>query len=206
MENLTMTTNMEKKMDQILNELRDMRAEVSEIKKSIVKLEDPPKRMDNLEEDYPGMANELQAYKKENNELKERVKALEQYSHANNIIIGGIPVSKNENLREIIRLLAQKLDIAYISCTSTTNKKRGTTHNCKIHRPGKEECASKRSEKEKTQQLMPKPETKYSDFLRRPLHNGEQKTAVASQATKSSRSGQIRVGQRLQCTYKNIRR
>lgn len=105
---------LEAKLDAIGNDIREIKGEMMEMRKireSLDKLNQLPKRLETLEEDVLGMADDVDDCKKENQRLKERLVSLEQYSRKNNLLISGIRVSEDENVREIVKKMAASMGI-----------------------------------------------------------------------------------------------
>ncbi len=75
------------------------------------KLNELPKRVNSLEEDMAGLADDVDNWKAEGQMMNNRIVALEQYSRKNNVLISGIPILQNENVREIVRSMADSMGI-----------------------------------------------------------------------------------------------
>lgn len=90
--------------------------EVSEIKSSLINL---VKRVTKIEEEAEKIKSEnlelrteVMDLKQENKILKSNINQIEQYSRKNNVIVNGIPEEKGENIREIIKAIADVLDVS----------------------------------------------------------------------------------------------
>jgi len=106
--------SLEETLKQIQRDLADIKREIGAIPKlndAIEKLWDLPKRMTVLEEDVLGMADDIDELKEKVNKCMEKTSDLEQYSRKYNLIISGIPVLRNENLRSIVIDMADSLGI-----------------------------------------------------------------------------------------------
>lgn len=102
------------KLDRVLSELESIKtklAEVREVKKLVEKLSALPGRVETLEEDYFEITKEMDEYWEENCKTAARLDDLEQYSRLNNVIISGVPYSKDERVRDLVKTVAQGLKI-----------------------------------------------------------------------------------------------
>ncbi len=90
---------MEQKIDEVLKEHKSMKGEFSGSNKQSLF-----PRTQSLEE-------KMEQYGDENRQMKEKLDELEQYSGKSNLIINGISFKKDENLREIVKNVAEKLKV-----------------------------------------------------------------------------------------------
>lgn len=114
-----------------------MLQEVKIIKESVVKTES---KIESIAKDIEGLKNENEILKNENLKLNvgdlayqnsvmfKRLNELEQYTRRENVIISGIPAEKGENVRQIVKNVAAKLDVEMddqdiSTCHRLSNKK-----------------------------------------------------------------------------------
>jgi len=112
---------MEAKIDALAADTRQIKADLEvlkQIKALMEKMESIPGRMDNIEDEVHEISDEvteckaeLAKCKEEIAELKTKGQARDQYDRINNMIIAGVPWSKNEKVRWIIKEIADKLEI-----------------------------------------------------------------------------------------------
>lgn len=84
--------------------------ELKKLTETLENLNQLPKRMASLE-NVLGMADNIEDGKRENQWLKEQVVSLEQYSWKKNLLISGITILQNDNVREIVKDRAASMGI-----------------------------------------------------------------------------------------------
>lgn len=94
-------TNQEDKIDKILRivEATDKKLDTLAIKVKKLEIKDEQREV------------EIQEIQEENKQLRKKIENLEQYSRRSNLIISGVPLKKEEKIKEIIKKLAEKWDI-----------------------------------------------------------------------------------------------
>ena len=112
---------MEAKIDALSADMKQIRNDLELLKQLKVlmeKMESIPARMDNIEdemqeisEELEGCRTELAECRDEIAEFKEKVSSSDQYDRINNIIIAGVPMSRDEKVRSIIKEIAVKLEV-----------------------------------------------------------------------------------------------
>lgn len=100
-------------ISEIIKEQKDLSASiemchenVSDMKKLITTQDS---KITNCEEELSRVKDNNIKLTGELNNMKEEIRALEQYSHRNNLLIYGIPEDKNENINHVLRRLAASL-------------------------------------------------------------------------------------------------
>lgn len=98
-----------------LDSLKPLVNEIQSIKKLMEETNNNVSRMagqmNNLEQENSHLKKQFSHLQNENAELKLRVEELEQYTRKDNVLISGIPYSTQENLREKVRYLADKMGV-----------------------------------------------------------------------------------------------
>ncbi|XP_065203980.1 uncharacterized protein LOC135834071 [Planococcus citri] len=103
--------------DEFIAELKSMMKDVKEIKTTVnntdAKLAGFTKRMDEVE-------SQNKELKKTCDNLQDKVNDLDQYSRIENVIINGIPQKDDENIRQVVTLVAEKLNVTLHECDIST--------------------------------------------------------------------------------------
>ncbi|XP_065204066.1 uncharacterized protein LOC135834156 [Planococcus citri] len=94
--------------EEFINELKTMMNDVKEIMSTVkstdAKVADFTERMSKVE-------NDNKEIKKNYEKLQDQLNDLNQYSRIENIIINGIPQNEDENIRALVMLVAEKLNV-----------------------------------------------------------------------------------------------
>lgn len=99
----------ESKFNKLIDDMAVIKTTITEVN---TKFSDLKSEIDKLNQDNKKMEMHIQTLSQENKILKQTVSSLEQYSRKNNLIINGIPYCKGENVRSIVKAIADKLKIA----------------------------------------------------------------------------------------------
>lgn len=99
---------MDQKIDEIIRELRELKAIVTETNAKIDPLKE---KIEELESICTQTTHEVQKVQEISWNTAKRMDILEQYSRRENVIINGIPKKDNENVREIVKKVAEKLKV-----------------------------------------------------------------------------------------------
>lgn len=110
-------TKLLSKIDAIFTEIKGVKRQQAELIKSVQfcsdKIDDFQKEMADIRASMNNIAiveSEVQCLKTENSRIKEELDNLQQYSRRSNLEIRGIPQKQNENVYEIIKSVASKLE------------------------------------------------------------------------------------------------
>ena len=112
-------------VNQLLQAMKDMnplKSDVSELKKSVQHMSDKfdhfNVEMQQLKKNHADLGSEVNSVKmtsqnlqQENENLKQRITELEQYTRNKNVEIKGVPYQQNENLQSIVSDIAKYLQI-----------------------------------------------------------------------------------------------
>lgn len=109
-------SKIEKVIKKIMVEFKkEIRLELKEIEKSLTFNSE---KIDDFINEMKEMREKQDTLMKENMELKEKVKTMEhaveemeQYSRNRNIQIDGIPIQKDENLEEMVKVISKEIDV-----------------------------------------------------------------------------------------------
>lgn len=105
-------------MEGLLNEIKEdlgyIKTEMEELKKlrrAVENLDQIPKRIEALEEEVTSLKAVAKANEERSLRNRELILENEQYGRRDNLIISGVPVAKDENLRELVKALAATLGL-----------------------------------------------------------------------------------------------
>lgn len=121
----------------------EMEKQLAEILRTVkgneAKLNDITEKLKTLEVKSNENAAQIKQLQNDNRWLCEKVEAIEHFSMSNNLIISGIPISPNENVKKIVTMLAKTWDINLgdrnYCVAQITAKKWPVGHNRKISNP-----------------------------------------------------------------------
>lgn len=113
--NFVISTNeMNSKFD-IEAEFKKLFREIASVKKTVTESKDEilsvKKQLEEMKKENNEVREEVVQIRRTNEELEDRINELEKYSRKNNVIINGIPAENNENVREILNELVDKLEV-----------------------------------------------------------------------------------------------
>ncbi len=98
----------EKQFSQLLRHVASIKSTCSEMKTSTEVLMQEVTYLKNKNKENKTQIKNL---KIENWELKRKVYEIDQYGEENNVIINGIPQTEEENLKEMLKNIAQRLEV-----------------------------------------------------------------------------------------------
>lgn len=103
-------------LKEIKNEIKSNNRNVNDLRKALDsfsdRLDDWNKKIDIFQRDYSEIKKENDFLNKKIYDLEKQVIELQQYSRCNNLEIHGFPVSKNENVFDILAATAESLGIS----------------------------------------------------------------------------------------------
>lgn len=102
-------------MDKIMAKLNTIEQKVTDTNTNLStlqnKVDNLSTQLSNLKKEKDDLSSKVDKLTEKNKQLMDAVNNLEQYSRKNNVIINGIPWSENEDIKEIIHNLADKLQV-----------------------------------------------------------------------------------------------
>lgn len=98
---------------ELTKEIETLCKEIGELKSSLTLFNE---LYESIKENQEALVKENKDLGKRNQQLTERVAALEQYSRLNNVEIRGVPVTKGEDCSEILKKIGEK-----VNCPITSN-------------------------------------------------------------------------------------
>lgn len=96
------------KFNHLIQDVGEIKTLCSQMK---LNLDDITQQVQTLKAETGNNTTEIQALKVENQDLKTKLNELELYSRKANIIINGIPVLQDEDVKDIIKVVASSLEI-----------------------------------------------------------------------------------------------